>query len=157
MSLCVPVTRVCSLNCDSSWKCFKIHLQVTPSRQAGCQQLWFCHFISTVSHSCGKTLERPGLWSAPLCFRLSAFWRKVISQMRLFSNYHLLRHTPWLYYKENQVASTYLQVFILRHRNTFLIWALNWNYGDSPETHFFWLSSPSLLPFHGRYRKSGII
>lgn len=36
MSLCMQVTRICSLNGDNSWKCFKIHLQVTSSRQAGC-------------------------------------------------------------------------------------------------------------------------
>lgn len=111
------------LNYDSSWKCFKIHLQVTSSRQAACHQLWFYHFISTRSHSCGKILERPGLWSAQFYFWLSPLWRKVISYMWLFSNYHLLRHTPWLCYKENEVASTYLQVFILRHRTTLLIWA----------------------------------
>lgn len=157
MSLSVQVMRVCSLNCDSSWRCFKIHLQVTSSRQAGCHQLWFCHFISTRSHSCGKILERPGLWSAQVYFWLSPFWRKVISHMWLFSNYHLLRHTPWLYYKENQVASTYLQVFILRRRNTVLIGALSWNCGDSLESHFFWLSWPSLLLFHGRYRKLSIV
>lgn len=150
MSLCVQVARICSLTCDSGWKCFKIHLQVTSSRQAGCHQLWFCHFTSTRSHSCGKILERPGLWSAQLYFWLSPFWRKVISHMWLFSNYHLLRHTPWIYYKENQVASTYLQVFILRHRNTWLIGALNWNCGDSLEPHLFRLSWPSLLLFHGR-------
>lgn len=157
MSFCVQVTRICSLNCDSSWKCFKIHLQVTSSRQAACHQLWFYHFISTRSHSCGKILERPGLWSAQFYFWLSPLWRKAISYMWLFSNYHLLRHTPWLCYKENEVASTYLQVFILRHRTTLLIWALSWNCGDSRESHFFWLSWPSLLLFHGRYRKLSII
>lgn len=114
------VTGICSSNCDSSQECCKIHLQVTSHRQAGCHQLCSCRFISTRSHSCGKILERLGLRSVRFYFWLSPCWRKVISHMFLFSNYHLLRRTPWPHYKESQVASTYLQVFILRHRVTFI-------------------------------------
>lgn len=134
---CPQVTGPGSLNRDSSWKHFKIHLQVTSRRQAACHQLWSCHFISTCSHSCGKIPERLGLWSAQFYFWPSPCWKKAISHTWLFSNYHLLRHTPWPYYKENQVVSTYLQAFIRRHRDALLIRALNRSHGDSLESHFF--------------------
>lgn len=92
----------------------------------------------------------PGAPWAVICsvlFLAVSFLKEGDFSHVVFSNYHLLRHTPWLYYKENQVASTYLQVFILGHRNTLLIWALNWSSGYSWESCFFWVSWSSLLFF----------